>query len=88
MISIDDFNYGYTGNLCLVMILQLFDKKTGVHGSSSFEQGSSWAMEVENHLGVFPIMVQNINMNGQMLVEVCTFRLLNFLMHTSFPNDN
>lgn len=49
---------------------KLIDKETGVHVYSSNEQGSSWAMEVENHLRVFPIMIENINLSGQMLIEM------------------
>lgn len=37
---------------------------------SQCEQGSSWAVEVGNDHKVCPIIVENINMNGQMLVEV------------------
>lgn len=65
---------GYLGNLWVVIILQLLEKETGVRGSSSYEQGSSCVVEVGNQLGVFPIMVENINMSGQMLIEVCTCR--------------
>lgn len=68
------------------MILQLIDKETGVHVYSSNEQGSSWAMEVENHLRVFPIMIENINLSGQMLIEVWStihFDVLMVSMHAS-----
>jgi hypothetical protein len=51
---------------------QLHDKETGMVGSSSFEHGSSWAVEVGGHLKVCSIIVENLNKNGQMLVEVCT----------------
>lgn len=54
------------------MLLQLIDKETGVHVSSNNELGSSWAMEVESHLRVFPIMIENMNLSGQMLIEVCS----------------
>ncbi|KAM7521690.1 hypothetical protein LguiA_011592 [Lonicera macranthoides] len=50
--------------------MKLLDKETSVQGSSSYEQGSSWAMEVGSHLKVCPIKVENINMNRQMLVEM------------------
>ncbi|KAL1831783.1 hypothetical protein ACET3Z_001434 [Daucus carota] len=49
---------------------KLIDKETGVHVSSNNELGSSWAMEVESHLRVFPIMIENINLSGQMLIEM------------------
>ena len=48
------------------MLLQLIDKETGVHASSKMSR----AMEVESHLRVFPIMIENINLSGQMLEEV------------------
>ncbi|KAL9243012.1 hypothetical protein vseg_016954 [Gypsophila vaccaria] len=41
----------------------------GVLGSG-FEQGSSWAVEVGGHMKICPILVENINMNGQMLIEM------------------
>lgn len=41
-------------------------------GSSNYEQGSSWAVEVGSHLKVCSIVVENTNKNGQILVEVCT----------------
>lgn len=40
-------------------------------GSSGYNQGSSWAMEVGGHLKVCSILVENLSKNGQMLVEVC-----------------
>ncbi|KAL8101161.1 hypothetical protein AgCh_033152 [Apium graveolens] len=49
---------------------KLIDKETGVHVSTSNEQGSSWAVEVGSHLKVFPIMIENINLSGQMLIEM------------------
>lgn len=50
--------------------MQLLEKETAACGSFSYELGSSWAMEVGSQLGVFPIMVENIDMSGQMLIEV------------------
>lgn len=52
-------------------ILQLHEMETDILGSSSYEQGSSWAMEVGGHLKVHSILVENLSKNGQMLVEVC-----------------
>lgn len=52
-------------------ILQLHHKETDILGSSNYEQGSSWAMEVGGHLKVHSILVENLSKNGQMLVEVC-----------------
>ncbi|KAL3849950.1 hypothetical protein ACJIZ3_011832 [Penstemon smallii] len=49
---------------------KLLDKETGMRRFSSREQGSSWAVEVGNNSKVCPIIVENINMNGQMLVEI------------------
>jgi hypothetical protein len=52
-------------------ILQLHHMETDILGSSSSEQGSSWAVEVGGHLKVHSILVENLSKNGQMLVEVC-----------------
>ncbi|KAH9624085.1 hypothetical protein KSS87_022970 [Heliosperma pusillum] len=41
----------------------------GVLGSGC-EQGSSWAVEVGGHMKICPILVENLNMNGQMLIEM------------------
>nr|GMD71108.1 transcription factor EMB1444-like isoform X2 [Ipomoea batatas] len=46
------------------------DKEPGNQGPSSNEQGSSWAVEVGSNMKVCPIIVENLNMNGQMLVEM------------------
>ncbi|KAJ8899467.1 hypothetical protein K2173_018441 [Erythroxylum novogranatense] len=35
-----------------------------------YEQGSSWAVEVGGHLKVSSIVIENLNKNGQMLVEI------------------
>ncbi|XVE72964.1 hypothetical protein DITRI_Ditri11bG0079800 [Diplodiscus trichospermus] len=50
---------------------KMHHKGAGMLGSSNYEQGSSWAVEVGSHLKVCSIVVENINKNGQMLVEVC-----------------
>ncbi|CAN1292029.1 Transcription factor bHLH155 [Linum perenne] len=47
--------------------------------SSSFEQGSSWAVEVGGHLKVSSIIVENISKNGQMLVEMLCEECSHFL---------
>ncbi|KAL5059669.1 hypothetical protein RYX36_031273 [Vicia faba] len=44
--------------------------EANILGSSSNEQGSSWAMEVGGHLKVHSILVENLSKNGQMLVEM------------------
>ncbi|XP_042017186.1 transcription factor EMB1444-like isoform X2 [Salvia splendens] len=49
---------------------KFLDKDTGMRKFSRSEQGSSWAVEVGNDQKVCPIIVENINMNGQMLVEM------------------
>lgn len=41
--------------------------------SSNFERGSSWAVEVGGNLKVCSIIVENLNKNGQMVVEVCLY---------------
>ncbi|KAG4928123.1 hypothetical protein JHK85_054609 [Glycine max] len=48
---------------------KLHHKEADILGSSSYEQGSSWAMEVGGHLKVHSILVENLSKNGQMLVE-------------------
>ncbi|KAL2540682.1 Transcription factor bHLH [Abeliophyllum distichum] len=48
---------------------KLLDKDMGI-GSSCNEQGSSWAVEVGNNPKACPIVVENINMNGQMMVKM------------------
>ncbi|CAA0832168.1 Transcription factor bHLH155 [Striga hermonthica] len=55
-------------NKCSVS--KLLDKETGIRRISCREQGSSWAVELGNSQKACPIIVENINMNGQMLVEV------------------
>lgn len=51
--------------------LQLHDDETaGFVRSSSSEHGSSWAVEVGGHLKVCSIVVENLDKNGQMLVEM------------------
>ncbi|XP_058222274.1 transcription factor EMB1444-like [Rhododendron vialii] len=49
---------------------KLHYKRTSLGGLPGYDQGSSWAMEVGSHLKVCPIMVENINVNGQMLIEM------------------
>ena len=56
----------------MLLTLQLLDKETVVRGLPSYDQGSTWAVEVGSHLKGCPIMIENINMNGQMLIEVGT----------------
>ncbi|KAL6564455.1 hypothetical protein OROMI_015905 [Orobanche minor] len=49
----------------------LLDKDTGIRRFSCREQGSSWAVEVGNNQNkICPIIVENINTNGQILVEM------------------
>ncbi|KAK7355906.1 hypothetical protein VNO80_15170 [Phaseolus coccineus] len=62
------------------------DTKTKLHhiekdinGSSNYQQGSSWAMEVGGHLKVRSILVENLNKNGQMLVEMLCEECSHFL---------
>ncbi|XP_017414885.1 transcription factor EMB1444 isoform X2 [Vigna angularis] len=50
-----------------------------INGSSSHQQGSSWAMEVGGHLKVRSILVENLNKNGQMLVEMLCEECSHFL---------
>ncbi|KAK1384965.1 Transcription factor like [Heracleum sosnowskyi] len=64
------FTTKYTDKLQKCAESKLIDKETGGHVSSSNEQGSRWAVEVESQLRVFPIMIKNINLSGQMLIEM------------------
>ncbi|KAI4301125.1 hypothetical protein L6164_034437 [Bauhinia variegata] len=58
---------------------KLHHMEVDVHGSSSYEQGSSWAMEVGGHLKVRSILVENLSKNGQMLVEMLCEECSHFL---------
>ncbi|KAI6674898.1 hypothetical protein NL676_002804 [Syzygium grande] len=49
---------------------KLHHNEPDVLGSSSNEQGSSWAVEVGSHLKVYSIMVENLSKKGQLLVEM------------------
>ncbi|THG13568.1 hypothetical protein TEA_007831 [Camellia sinensis var. sinensis] len=51
-------------------VSKLRDKEMCVRGLPIFDQGSTWAVEVGSHMKVCPIMIENINMNGQMLIEM------------------
>lgn len=53
--------------------------KENKKGIQNYEQGSSWAVEVGSHLKVGSIMVENINMNGQMLIEMMCEECSQFL---------
>ncbi|XP_027362911.1 transcription factor EMB1444-like [Abrus precatorius] len=50
-----------------------------IHGSSSYQHGSSWAMEVGGHLKVHSISVENLSKSGQMLVEMLCEECCHFL---------
>ncbi|KAM7254279.1 hypothetical protein ACFE04_031961 [Oxalis oulophora] len=58
---------------------KMHKKGTSMLGSSNYEQGSSWAMEVGGHLKVCSIVVENLNKNGQMLVEMLCEECSHFL---------
>ncbi|KAK7336852.1 hypothetical protein VNO77_17402 [Canavalia gladiata] len=58
---------------------KLHNMETEILGSSSYEQGSSWAMEVGGHLKVHSILVENLSKNGQMLVEMLCEECSHFL---------
>ncbi|KAL9272245.1 Transcription factor EMB1444-like protein [Drosera capensis] len=45
-------------------------KEVGVPGCSSYEQGSSWVVEVGGEMKVGPIVVENLNVGGQLLIEM------------------
>ncbi|KAG5567447.1 hypothetical protein RHGRI_002858 [Rhododendron griersonianum] len=60
----------HADKLSIFLDLKLRNKGTSLGGLPGYDQGSSWAMEVGSHLKVCPMMAENINMNGQMLIEV------------------
>ncbi|KAF5191174.1 basic helix loop helix (bHLH) DNA-binding superfamily protein, partial [Thalictrum thalictroides] len=45
------------------------DKKMSLLGSCSHEHGSSWALDVEGQAEICPLVVENLNIDGQILVE-------------------
>ncbi|GAB2220677.1 hypothetical protein Droror1_Dr00008342 [Drosera rotundifolia] len=45
-------------------------KEVGVSGCSGYEQGSSWVVEVGGEMKVGPIVVENLNVSGQLLIEM------------------
>ncbi|XP_022959660.1 transcription factor EMB1444-like [Cucurbita moschata] len=59
--------------------MKLHQKKNGMLGSSSTDQGSSWAVEVGGQLKVCSIIVENLNKNGQILVEMLCEECSHFL---------
>ncbi|EOX94495.1 Basic helix-loop-helix DNA-binding superfamily protein isoform 3 [Theobroma cacao] len=58
---------------------KIHHKGAGMLGSSNYEQGSSWAVEVGSHLKVCSIVVENTNKNGQILVEMLCEECSHFL---------
>ncbi|ESW34523.1 hypothetical protein PHAVU_001G159600 [Phaseolus vulgaris] len=58
---------------------KLHHMEADILGSSSYEQGSSWAMEVGGHLKVHSVLVENLSKNGQMLVEMLCEECSHFL---------
>lgn len=57
---------------------KMHQRGTGIQGSS-YEQGSSWAVEMGSHLKVCSIVVENLNKNGQMLLEMLCEECSHFL---------
>ncbi|KAL9275141.1 Transcription factor EMB1444-like protein [Drosera capensis] len=45
-------------------------KEVGVPGCSSYEQGSSWVVEVGGEMKVGLILVENLSVSGQLLIEM------------------
>ncbi|KAJ7972675.1 Transcription factor [Quillaja saponaria] len=66
-------------NTCTHSKIKLHHSGADINGSSNYEQGSSWAMEVGGHLKVHSILVENLNKNGQMLVEMLCDECSHFL---------
>ncbi|XP_050366733.1 transcription factor bHLH155 [Argentina anserina] len=58
---------------------KLCPKETSMLGSSNHERGSSWAVEVGGNLKVCSIVVENLNKNGQMVVEMMCEECSHFL---------
>ncbi|XP_019433808.1 PREDICTED: transcription factor EMB1444-like isoform X1 [Lupinus angustifolius] len=58
---------------------KLHHMETDIDGSSSYQQGSSWAMEVGGHLKIRSILVENLSTDGQMLVEMLCEECSHFL---------
>ncbi|KAK7345789.1 hypothetical protein VNO77_16400 [Canavalia gladiata] len=58
---------------------KLYHMEKDILGSSSYQQGSSWAMEVGGDLKVCSILVENLSKNGQMLVEMLCEECSHFL---------
>ncbi|KAI3782990.1 hypothetical protein L2E82_13051 [Cichorium intybus] len=61
---------------------KLAGKEKGVQGPHGHNQGSSWAMEVGDNLKLCPIIVENIGVNGQMLIEMMCDECVQFLEMT------
>ncbi|KAF8392215.1 hypothetical protein HHK36_022557 [Tetracentron sinense] len=55
------------------------NKEMGLLGSCNHEHGSSWALELGSQAKVCPIVVENLNMSGQMLVEMLCEECSHFL---------
>ncbi|GMH20879.1 hypothetical protein Nepgr_022721 [Nepenthes gracilis] len=49
---------------------KICNKDVWALGCSSYEQGSSWAVEVGNQMKVGPIVVENLTTTGQLLIEM------------------
>ncbi|XP_052169901.1 transcription factor bHLH155-like isoform X2 [Diospyros lotus] len=49
---------------------KLLSPEPVVRGLPIHDQGSTWAVELGSHLNFCPIMIENVNMNGQMLIEM------------------
>ncbi|XP_060970996.1 transcription factor bHLH155 isoform X1 [Cannabis sativa] len=60
-------------------VKQSSHKETSMLESSSYERGSSWAVEVGGNLKVCSIIVENLNKNGQMVVEMMCEECSHFL---------
>ncbi|KAF5178731.1 Transcription factor like [Thalictrum thalictroides] len=48
-------------------------------GSCSHEHGSSWALDVGGRAEICPLVVENLNIDGQMLVEMLCEESCHFL---------
>ncbi|KAF7120231.1 hypothetical protein RHSIM_Rhsim13G0033700 [Rhododendron simsii] len=58
---------------------KVHDNKTVLRGLPTYDHGSTWAVEVGSVVTVCPIMVENINKSGQMLIEMLCDKCSHFL---------
>jgi len=60
--------------------MQIIDREGGLLLKDNFDGGATWAFEVGSQSMVCPIIVEDLNPPGQMLVEVLT--MISYLLHS------